>query len=81
MTVYVLLPVGEAFGLFPGSYKLDDCVELLNAIELVLLLKHQHEVVSEAALHHHPVHRTRQVDVCRQKHYVFSLNTTHTLHI
>ena len=27
-------------------------------VELLLLLQHQHEVVAEAALHHHPVHST-----------------------
>ena len=38
----------------------------------LLFLQHQHEVVVEATLHHHPVHRARQVNVRRQKHNVLA---------
>lgn len=36
-------------------------------IALLLLLEHEHEVVAEAALHHHPVHSAGQIDLRRQK--------------
>lgn len=39
----------------------------------LLLLQHQHEVVLEAALHHHPVHGPRQVDVRCQEHNVLPM--------
>ena len=52
------LPISEAFGLLPGADELDDGEELLQAVVLFLLLQHQHEVVAEARLHHHPVDRS-----------------------
>ena len=51
-------PVCKIFCLFPCPYKLYYSKELLVAVELLLLLQHQHEVVPEAGLHHHPIHRT-----------------------
>ncbi len=43
------------------------------AAALLLLLQHQHEEETKAGLHHHPVHRTRQVDVHGKEHDVLSL--------
>ena len=51
-------PVCKIFCLLSCPYKLYYSKELLVAVELLLLLQHQHEVVPEAGLHHHPVHRT-----------------------
>ena len=69
-------PVSEPVRLLPGADQLDDGEELLVAVYLLLLLQHQHEVVAEARLHHHPVHRSRQVDVRCQEHDVLSLATS-----
>ncbi|KAF3840553.1 hypothetical protein F7725_006415 [Dissostichus mawsoni] len=55
-----LQAVGEVFRLFSGSDEENDGEELLVALVLLLLLQDQHEVVAEARLHHHPVHRARQ---------------------
>ena len=66
-------PVREVFGLFLGADELDDGVEELLALVPLLLLEHEHEVVVEARLHHHPVDRARQVDVRGQEDDVFAL--------
>ena len=66
-------PVREVFGLFLGADELDDGVEELLALVPLLLLEHEHEVVVEARLHHHPVDCTRQVDVRGQEDDVFAL--------
>jgi hypothetical protein len=43
------------------------------AVKLLLLLQHKHEVVPKTALHHHPVHSTRQIDVGGQEDDIFAL--------
>jgi len=43
------------------------------AVKLLLLLQHKHEVVPETALHHHPVHSTRKIDVSGQEDNIFAL--------
>ena len=53
---HVSLPVCKIFSLFPSAYKLYYCEELLVAVKFFLFLQHQHEVVTKAGLHHHPVH-------------------------
>lgn len=65
--------VDEVVGLLARSNQLHHGKELLVAVVLLLLLQHQHEVVPEARLHHHPVDCAGQVDVCRQEHYVLAL--------
>lgn len=49
------------------------------AVELLLLLQHQHEMVPEAALHHHPVDSAGQIDVRRQEHNIFALQRGYAL--
>ena len=68
-----LQSVGEALGLLAGADEQDDGEELLVALIFLLLLQHQHEVVAKTRLHHHPVHSSRQVDVCGQEDDVFPL--------
>ena len=51
----------------------DDGEELLVALILLLFLQHQHEVMAETRLHHHPVHSSWQVNVCGQEDDVLSL--------
>jgi len=68
-----LQAVREVLGLLAGSDEQNHGEELLVALVLLLLLQHQHEVVAEARLHHHPVHRARQVDVRGQEHDVLAL--------
>lgn len=65
--------VGEAFGFFARADQLDDGEELLVAVELLLLLQHEHEVVAEARLHHHPVDGAGEIDVGGEEHDVLAL--------
>jgi hypothetical protein len=65
--------VGEILGLLSRPYELNDGEELLMAIELLLLLQHEHKVVAEAGLHHHPIDGSREVDVSGEKHNVLAL--------
>ena len=74
-----LQPVGEVLRLLASADELHDGEELLVAVVLLLLLQHQHEVEAEARLHHHPVHRSGEVDVRGQEHDVLPLlRHTHT---
>lgn len=68
-----LEPVDEVVGLLARPDELHHGKELLVAVVLLLLFQHQHEVVAEARLHHHPVNRAGQVDVRRQEDYVLAL--------
>lgn len=68
-----LQSVGEVLGLLAGANEQDDGKELLVALVLLLFLQHQHEVMAETGLHHHPVHGPWQVNVCGQKDDVFPL--------
>lgn len=68
-----LEPVDEVVGLLARANELHHSKELLVAVVLLLFFQHQHEVVAKARLHHHPVDRTGQVDVCRQEHNVLAL--------
>lgn len=68
-----LQAVGEVLGLLASADEQHDGEELLVAFVLLLLLQHQHEVVAEARLHHHPVDGARQVDVRRQEDNVLPL--------
>ena len=70
--MFLILPVHEILRLLLCADQLDDRIEDLAIARLVLLLllEHEHEVVSEAALHHHPVDRSGQVDVCSKEHDV-----------
>lgn len=68
-----LQPVGKVLGLLARADEQHDGKELLVALVFLLLLQHQHEVVAEAGLHHHPVHGARQVDVRRQEDDVLAL--------
>lgn len=65
--------VGEVLSLFASTDEEHDCKELLVAFVLLLFLQHQHEMVAEAGLHHDPVHRAGQVDICCQEDDVFTL--------
>lgn len=65
--------VAEILGLLPGTDQLDEGEKLLVPIELFLLFEDEHETVSEAGLHHHPVDCSRKVDVRREEDDVFAL--------
>lgn len=65
--------VGEVLCLFASAYEEHNRKELLMAFIFLLLLQHQHEMVAEAGLHHDPVHRTGQVNVCCQEDDVLPL--------
>lgn len=65
--------IGKVFGFFARSDQLYYGEELLVTVELLLLLQHQHEVVAEAALHHHPVDGAGQVNVGGEEHNVLAL--------
>lgn len=65
--------VGEVLRLLASADEQDDGEELLVALILLLFLQHQHEVMAETRLHHHPVHSSWQVNVCGQEDNVFSL--------
>lgn len=65
--------VGKILSLLPGANEKHNGEELLVAFILLLLFQDQHEVVTETRLHHHPVHRAWQVDVCCQEDDVFPL--------
>jgi len=68
-----LQSVSEILGLFSSPDELNDGEELLMPIDFFLLLEDEHEVMTEARLHHNPVHRTGKVDVRREKNNVFTL--------
>lgn len=68
-----LQPVGEVLALLARTDEQHHGEELLVALVLLLLFQNQHEVVVEAGLHHHPVHRAREVDVRRQEDDVLPL--------
>ena len=65
--------VGEVLRLLASADEQDDGEELLVALILLLFLQHQHEVMAETRLHHHPVHSSWQVNVCGQEDDVLSL--------
>lgn len=65
--------VGEVLSLFASANEEHDGKELLMAFVFLLLLQHQHEMVAEAGLHHDPVHRAGQVDVCCQEDDILAL--------
>ena len=52
------LPVCKVLCLLASAYQLYYREELLVPVELLLFLQHQHEVVAETRLHHHPVDST-----------------------
>lgn len=68
-----LQSVCKVLCLLTGADEQHDSEELLVTFVLLLLLQHQHEVVTKARLHHHPVNSTWQVNVRGEKNYVFSL--------
>lgn len=72
MTVQ-LKSVSKVFSLLTSSYQLHNCEELLVTIVLLLFLQDQHEVKAETGLHHHPVHGTREVNVCGKEDNVLPL--------
>ena len=74
-----LQSVHELLGLLPGADQLNYGKELLVVLVFLLLLQHQHEVVSETGLHHDPVNGARQSDVRRQKDNVLSLQRRYAL--
>lgn len=59
-----LQSVGKVLSLLASADEEDNGKELLVTFVLLLLLKYQHEVVTETGLHHHPVHSPWQVNVC-----------------
>merc|ERR1719479_6566 len=71
--LWPLSSVCKIFCLFSCAYELYYCKELLVTVELLLLLQHKHEVVAKTALHHHPIHSTRQIDVGCQEDNIFAL--------
>ena len=66
-------PVHEVLRLLATADQLHDGVEHVRSVELLLLLQHEHEVIAEARLHHHPVNGARQIDVCREEDDVLAL--------
>ncbi len=65
--------VGKVLSLPASPHERHNGEELLVTPALLPLLQLQHEEEAEAGLHHHPVHRTQQVDVCGQEHNVLPL--------
>lgn len=68
-----LQSISEILRFLTRADELHDGEELLVAVELLLLLQHQHEVMAEAGLHHHPVDGAGQVYVGGEEHDVLSL--------
>lgn len=68
-----LQSVRKVLCLLTGADEQHDSKKLLVTFVLLLFLQHQHEVVTKARLHHHPVNSTRQVNVRGEKNDVFSL--------
>ena len=67
-------PVCEVFGLLAAADQLHDRIKhLVVAFSAVILLfQNEHEMMTEARLHHHPVDSAGEVDIGRQEHYIFS---------
>lgn len=65
--------VDEVISLLVRTNQLNHREELLVTRELLLLFQHEHEVMVVARLDHHPIDRSAQVYVGRQKDYVLAL--------
>lgn len=65
--------VGKIFGLLPCPYELDNGKELLMTVEFFLLLQHEHEMVSEATLHHDPIHGSGQINIGGEEDDILAL--------
>jgi len=65
--------IHKVLGRLATADQLHDGVEHVRSVQFLLFLQHEHKVIAKTRLHHDPVNGARQVDVRRQKYYVFAL--------